>query len=177
MMDCFTAAMTVQLLGNYYPCSLSFIGPNRWKSEGTRFGICSGCGRTVQPRMAMCSMGSKLVPGLVLSCCKRKTDLFPGLILEVWASSFVSIAMWHSELMVCLRSRKSGRISPFLSQKSGDHFTCWGLHLELFLLWGIHVLPLLGLMFWLCLVVMTPHPLTGHVVDQKTVTFSLLLVQ
>jgi len=40
------------------------------------------------------------------------------------------------------------------------HFTYWRLCLEFVLLWGIHVLPLHGLLFWLWLIVVTPHLIT-----------------
>jgi hypothetical protein len=71
--------------------SLSFIGPNRWKSEGAKSGLYGGCGRTLQPNFATCSMSLKLAWGLALSCCRRYVIFFSGLTLEIQASSLVSV--------------------------------------------------------------------------------------
>ena len=114
---CFTATVMASLLGKYCPCNLSFIGPNRQMSEGPKSGLHGGCGRTAQPRLAVCFTVFRLVWGLMLSCCKREVIFFSGLILGVWAFSLVSIAMYWSELMVYSGSRKSRRITSFLSQK------------------------------------------------------------
>ena len=54
------------------PRSPSFIGPRRWKSEGTKSGLYGVCGTTVQPRLTMCSTVFRLVWGLALSCCIEK---------------------------------------------------------------------------------------------------------
>ena len=116
MTRCFTAAMMALLLGKCCPCSSSFIGQNRWKSEGTNSGLCSGCSRTVHPRLALCFMIFRLGWGLALSC--KKNVVLPGLTLEVWAFSLISVKMWWSELMVCLSSRKSIGITSSLSQKT-----------------------------------------------------------
>ena len=51
----FTAAMTVPLQGKCCTCSPSFIGPNRWKSEGAKSELYCGYSRAVQPRLAKCS--------------------------------------------------------------------------------------------------------------------------
>ena len=89
--------------------------------------------------------------------------------LEIWAFGLVSIAM-----------RWSGNPERSLfsySKDSACHFTCWRLHPELSIWWGIHRSPLHGLLFWLQLIVVTPHLITGNDVIQETVTFSLKLVQ
>ena len=117
---CFTAAMMVMmiLLGKRYPWSPPFIGPDRRKSEGTKSRLCSGHGRTVQPGLAVCFTIFKLTWGLALLCCKRKVVFFFGPILKVQAFSLDSVMMQWSEQMVCLGSRKSRRITPFLLQKT-----------------------------------------------------------
>ena len=76
MIHSFTAAVMASLLGKCYPYSPSFISSNRWKSEGPKFGLCGGCGRTVQSRLSMCSMVFRLVSGLMLFCVKRKIVFF-----------------------------------------------------------------------------------------------------
>ena len=53
-----------------------FHQPNRWKSEHTKSGLYSECGRTVQLRWAMHSTIFKLVWGLALLCCQRKVGFF-----------------------------------------------------------------------------------------------------
>ena len=48
--------------------------------------------------------------------------------------------------------------SPISYPKNiGHHFNCWGLHLELFLQFVIHMSPLHGLLLWLKLIVLTPQ--------------------
>ena len=166
--------MTVLLLGKCCPCSSSFIGLNRWKSEGTKSGLYSGCGTTVWPRLTVCSTVFKLVWGLALSCCKRKVVFFSGLALEIQAFSLASRC---SGQIFCLGSRKSRRITPFLSQKTvhitlstegsifnsffDGEFTC-RQSMDCHLYSGL---------------VVTPHLITGDDVIQETVTFSLILVQ
>jgi len=77
--------------------------------------------------------------------------------------------------MVCPGSRNSRRITPFpISKDSEHHSTHWGLHLELFLHWGILMLPLHELPFSLQLVAVTSR-YTDAILE--TITFSLLLVQ
>lgn len=105
-------------LGKYCSHSPSFIGLNGWKSEGTKSRLYSECGSTSQPTLAVCSMVFKLVWGLALLCCKRKVVFFSGLTQVSGAFSLVSAVMSQSELMVCLCSRKSRGIAPFLSQKT-----------------------------------------------------------
>jgi len=71
----------------------SFIGPNRWNSEGDTSRLYFGCGRTVQPRLSVCSMVVTLVWGLVLLCCKRRVVFFSGLTLKAQAFSLVNTVM------------------------------------------------------------------------------------
>jgi len=60
---------------------------------------------------------------------------------------------------------------PFpIPKDSTYHFTHLELHLELFLQWGIHVATPLA-------TILTPCLVTDNCAIQKTVTFSLLLVQ
>ena len=56
------------LFHRYYDCVIArkmllmqSIISNRWKSEYVKSRVCGGCGRTVQPRLAMCSIVFKLV--------------------------------------------------------------------------------------------------------------------
>lgn len=60
---------------------------------------------------------------------------------------------------------------------SMHHFTHWRLHLEYFIWWGIPMLPLHKLPFWLWLVVLTPLVIIDNAAIQETVPFSLILVQ
>jgi len=71
------------------PWSPSFIGLNRWKSEGTKSRLYSGYGRTVQSRLAMCFMVFKPVWCLPLLCCKRKAVFISW--LKVWVFSFITV--------------------------------------------------------------------------------------
>ena len=87
-MNCFTAVMTVSLLEKWCPCSLSFIGPNRSKSEGTKSGLYGRCGKTVHPRLAMSITVTKLVWSLALLYCKGKAVFFSGLTLEIRSLSY-----------------------------------------------------------------------------------------
>ena len=144
MIHCCTAAMTALLLGKYCPRSPYFIDPKRWKSEGTKSRLYSGCCRIVQPRLAMCSMVFKQVWGLALLCCKRKVFFVSGLTLELQTFSLVSVAVSWLDLVVCPCSGKSRRMTTFLSQMT----TYITLLTEVCIFtWGIHVLPLHGLLF------------------------------
>lgn len=60
----FTTVITAFLNGKYYLHSPAFLNLKRWKSEGAKPGLYSGCGRTVQTRLAACFMVFKLVPGI-----------------------------------------------------------------------------------------------------------------
>jgi len=168
-----TAAMTLSLIRKCCPCNPPFIRLNRWKSGGAKSWLYAGCGRTVQPRLVVCSMIFKWVSGLVLLRCKRKIVFFSGLSLE--AQDF-RLVLW-SVLMVCPGSRKSKRITPFLTQKT-VHITLYtdGCILNLFL-HEEFMSPPHGLLVWLWLIVVTPCLITSNDVIQETVTFSLILFQ
>jgi len=114
----FTAAMTTLLLGIHCSCSRSFSDTDRWKSEGTKFKLCGGWGRTEHPRLTVCSTVFRLIWGLELLYCKRNVVFFSGLALKVWAFSSLSVAMEQSELMVCPGSKKFRKTVPFQSQKT-----------------------------------------------------------
>ena len=77
--------LAVPLLGKCCPCSLSFIGLNRWNPKGIKSRLFSGYGRTVQPRLGMSSTIFKLSWGLVLPSCKRKAVFSSGLTLEAFS--------------------------------------------------------------------------------------------
>ena len=88
--DCFTATMmTVSLLGKYCPCSPSYINSNRWKSEGSKFGLYGGC------RIGQSSQDCQGAPQSSKWCehyyYKRKVVL-AGLTVEVWVISLVNTA-------------------------------------------------------------------------------------
>ena len=133
--SCSTAPMMALLLGKCCSCSPSRISSNRWKSESTKSRLYGGCGTTVQPRLAVCFAVLKMAWGQAV--------FFPGSTLEAWAFSITT--QW-TRLTVCTSSRKSRRISLFLSspKNSTHHFTHWGLCLELVLQWGIHMSALHG---------------------------------
>lgn len=79
----------------------------------------------------MCSTEFKLTWDLVLPCCKRKAA-FADLTLEVGAFRLVRALMTQSVLMVCLDSRKPGRITHFsIPKDSAHHFAQQQLHLVL----------------------------------------------
>jgi len=99
--------MTASLLGKHCPHSPPFIRLEKRKLEGTKSG---GCSRTVQPRMAVCSMVMKLLWSLVLSYCKRKIIFFSGPQL----SQYCSVAARAD----CPSFKKLIRITPSLSQKT-----------------------------------------------------------
>jgi hypothetical protein len=63
-----TAAMTALLSGKCCPRCPFFIGPNKWKSEGKKFGLYGGCGRTVQPNSCNVSHGLQtgMEPGVIM---------------------------------------------------------------------------------------------------------------
>mgnify|MGYP001861488124 CR=1 FL=1 len=141
---CFTAAMTASLLGKLYPCSLYFIGLNRWKSEGAKSGQSSQDWQRAPSSLNVC--------GAQLYCVVRER-LPPslGLALEIGAFSWVNIMMHQSRLMLYLGCRKS-KMSSLSYLKRSHQFTHWGLHLELLLQWGIHMSPPHRLPFWLWLI-------------------------
>lgn len=79
----FSAAATTVSLGKGCLCSPSFINTNGWKTEGTKSRLYCGYGRTVQAKLAMCSMIFKLPLGLALSLFSRKVVFFSDLTLEI----------------------------------------------------------------------------------------------
>lgn len=176
-MNCFTAVMTVSLLEKWCPCSLSFIGPNRSKSEGTKSGLYGRCGKTVHPRLAMSITVTKLVWSLALLYCKGKAVFFSGLTLEVWAFQFSQcwdVVVRVDGLCRFWEIEKDQLISPFLSLKK-ESFISWGLHLEHFFS-DFHVTtPWIAIWFWL--LVVTLRVVTSNDAIKKTVTFSLVLIQ
>lgn len=62
-----------------------------------------------------------------------------GWVPFVSHSSQENLSLWlsitKSELMFCLGSIKSKRLTPFLSKKTTHYFSHWWLHLEYFLDW------------------------------------------
>ena len=56
MTRCYTSAMMLLLSGNCCSCSPSFIGPDRWKSEGAKSALYTGYGRTFHQRCAPWSL-------------------------------------------------------------------------------------------------------------------------
>jgi len=126
VIHCFTAAMTVSLLGKCYPYIPSFTSPNRWKSGGTKSIQYSGCGRTVQPKFAMCSIVFNLVWSLALSCCKRKA-------IYLWpdcGSLSLQLSQCHDSVFRVDLSgfQETQKDHPLPILKDSVHcFTCWGL--------------------------------------------------
>ena len=83
----FTAATMALLLGKCCPCSPSFIGLNRWKSKSTRSRLYGECGRTVQPRLAVCSsLQTGTEPGVIV--------LQKNGCLLLWSNSESSSLCW-----------------------------------------------------------------------------------
>ena len=126
----FTAVVIVSFLGKCCPCSPSFIGPNRWKSR--QF---SGWGRTVQPRLAMCSMVFKLVWAW---CYHVSRERLSSSLVWLWNSSLQ--LSQHRDVAV----RVDGLSGFKLIQK--NHLfpvpkdrVLYLLRAELFLWWGFHI--------------------------------------
>ena len=171
----FTAAMTASLLEKWCPRSLSFIRPNRWNSEGAKTELCSGCGKIVQPRLALCSMLFKLVWGLALLRGKRKFVAFSGLTVSLSLGRCCGVVMQVEGLS---RLQENQKDHPFpILKDNAHHITHWGLQLEPFLWWGIHMLPLHELLFCFPFVMVTPHVVTSNDAIQEMATVSLILVQ
>jgi len=165
------------------PHSLSFVIPNRWKSEGDKSRLYSGCGRTVQPRLVMCFMVFELVWDLEILCFKRKA-VFSGLTLDVWAFSFTSWWSWrwswhHDGQCWWFGFQEIQTDHSFpIPKDTAHHFSRWGQCLEVCLIFeGEFMSPLHKLSFWLQLIVVTPQLITANDVIQETVIFSLILFQ
>jgi len=77
----------------------------------------------------------------------------------------------------CFKFHEIQKDHPSIPKNSARHFSCRGLHLKLFLGWGIHISPLHGLSFWHWLVAVAPHLVTSNGTNQETITFSLILAQ
>jgi len=128
MTHSFRVAMMTSLLANCSPHSPSFIDPRKWKSESARSELYSGYGRTVQSRLAVCSMVFKLVWDLVLLCCKIKfVVFFSDLTLE-----FQALNLEHCSVAVRVDGlsgfQEIQKDHPFpIPNDSVHHFTCWGL--------------------------------------------------
>lgn len=118
MTQCFTAGVTVLLLGKYCTHSAPFSSLNRWKLEGPEYGLYSGSGRRVQPGLCSTLLVFNPVWNLALPCGKRKSVFCSDVTLEVWAFSSVDITIQWSELRVC----------PPLSipEDGAHHSSCWG---------------------------------------------------
>ena len=102
---------------------------------------------------------------------QEKSCLVSGMTLEVWAFSWGRV----DNLSRFLEIQKDHPLP--ISEDSAHHFTLRRLHLEFFFQWGIHVLPLHRLLFWLWLIVVTLHLVTSNDAIWETATFSLALVQ
>lgn len=86
--------------------------------------------------------------------------------------------MYRLELMVCPSSIKSRRIIPFLSQKTVDITLPAEDCVSNIFFSEKFTFPLHNrLMFWLWLILVTPHLVTSNYMIQKNITFKLLLVQ
>ena len=177
MTHCFTVAMMVSLLGKCCPHSPSFISLKTWKSEGAKSRLHSGCGRTVQSMCQCAPHSSKRYGARYYHVAKEKLSSSVD-----WLWKLEHSAEWASQW-----SSQSWGLSA-LQGIQKDHLLsypktqCMSLyHLRAVsrtsLSTGIDMLPLHGLPFSLQLVVMTPCLVISNDIIQKTVTFSLILVQ
>ena len=114
--------MIAFLLGKRCHAVLFFISLSKLKSEGNKSRQYGGCGRTVQPRLTMCSMVFKVIQGLVLSCCRRKVVFLADLTLEVEDFGLVSTAMlWSVTDFSRFQETKKDHPFPML-EDSAQHF-------------------------------------------------------
>ena len=72
-LSCYDGIITRKMLSK----QSIFHWPEKWKSEGTKSRLYGECGRTVQPRLAMCFTVFKLVWDMT------KVVFFSGVTLEV----------------------------------------------------------------------------------------------
>ena len=90
------------------------------------------------------------------------------------------LSQWHDiadRVDDLSRFQRIEKYHSFPIWKDAHHHTLWGLCLELFLQWRIHMLSLHGLLFWLQLIMVTQHLITSNDVIQGIVTSSLVWVQ
>ena len=164
MIHSFTAAMIVLL-----PTQFIFLMPKQMEMR-----ICQTRTLWWVWQDSPAKMGSVLHhlrtgmgPGAIM--LQGKVIFFSCLTLEFWAFSLVSIMMQQSRVDVLFGFQEIQKDHPFPIPKESTHyFTHWGLHLELFLWWGIHRPPLYGLPFWLWLLAVTSHLVTGNDAIQET---------
>ena len=177
MTHCFTVAMMVSLLGKCCPHSPSFISLKTWKSEGAKSRLHSGCGRTVQSMCQCAPHSSKRYGARYYHVAKEKLSSSVD-----WLWKLEHSAEWASQW-----SSQSWGLSA-LQGIQKDHLLsypktqCMSLYHLRAVSWtslstGIDMLPLHWLPFSLQLVVMTPCLVISNDIIQKTVTFSLILVQ
>lgn len=163
------------ILGKHCLCSSSFIGLNRSKSGGAKSRLYSGCCTSVRPRLATYSMVFKLLWGLVLSCSKWKVFFFSGLSSSFQFSQHYDIVVRVNGFSMFQEIQKNHSFP--IAKDSVQNFTHSGLCLELFLWWGIQILPFHRLPFWLRLVVGKSCLSTSNDAIQETIKFSLTLFQ
>ena len=168
----FTAALMASLLWKYCPRSPSFIVPHRGKWEGAKFRWYSGCGRTVQPWLAMCFSLQTIVWLAIImlqeeGCCLLRSDS-ENLSLQLSQRSSVVVGL--GGLSMFQKIQKDDHIS--IPNDNVHHFTHWGLHFYL----GNSCAD----SPWTAILTLAPlltHVVTGNDAIPEIVTFSLFLVQ
>ena len=144
---------------------------NKRNSECAKSGLYSGWGRIVKTGNVLHGLQSGTGLSVPVSQEKGCFLLWP----DSGSSSIrLSHQLWCNQSWFVQEIQKDH--PPPIPKDSAHDLTCWGLALEL-LWWWIHTLRHYGLLFWLWLMVVTPHLITGNDAIQETVTFSLVLIQ
>ena len=100
-------------------CKCSFIGPNKWMSDGAKFGLYGGCFNTSDFRARSLSTVCATVWGRTLSW--RKNNLFersPRRFDRIAGfNSFTSMSLYQALVIVWLFAWKCTNIGTLISQK------------------------------------------------------------
>ena len=175
-----TASITSLSSANFWPRKCSFIGPNKWKSDGAKSGLYGGCFNTPNFRVRSVSTVCAAIWGWVLSWsnntlferCPRRFDRVAGF------NSFTSMLLYWALVTVWPFSWKFKNIGPLSSQKIGQHdFPSGSLCLEFFVGWRQQVLPLHRLSLTLWFIMVHSGLVSYHNSMEKNISFTSMTVQ
>lgn len=117
------ASSTSPVSSKCCPRRLSFIRPNKWKSEGAWSGLLGGCGTNDHPIRAITSDDAKEMWGRALSWCNWVAlSCFSGLFFRMATRSFLSDVMERSLFIIaCLTLEEIEQNQPFVIPEDIHH--------------------------------------------------------
>ena len=121
------ASITSLSSADFWPHKCSFIGPNKWKSDGAKSGLCGGCFNTSNFRARSVSTVCAAVWGWALSWSnntlfERSPQRFDHI---AGFNSFTSMLLYQTLVTVWPFSWKCTNIGPLASQRWSAWLSKW----------------------------------------------------